>query len=263
MAPSSETVAEPAIDPRFAELRRTGDLRLRDGLILDHRWVARLCASRYKDKGESSADLHQVAMLGLVKAVDRFDPGFGVVFSTFAVPTIEGELRRHFRDHTWAVRVRRQAKDNHRAVSDVTVELEQVLGRSPTIEEIAERAGIDIDEVLEALDVGAAYRSGPLAAGDDDRNDDTRRALGVEEPGYGLTEARMVVPGLIAALPTERERRIVTLRFVEDLSQSRIAREIGISQVQVSRILRSCLARMRHQLTLEQPRRPSPPRPDP
>jgi RNA polymerase sigma-B factor len=241
-----------AVDPRFAQLRCTGDPDVREALIIDNLWVARLCARRFEHKGEPMADLYQVAMVGLVKAVDRFDPDFGVVFSTFAVPTVTGELRRHFRDRTWAVRVPRRAKDNHRLVNDVVAELQQVLGRSPTISEIADRAGISAEDVLEALDAGASYRSVPLTSGGGgDEDDDARDRLGADELGYTSAEARMVVPDLIAGLRTERERRIVTLRFVDDLSQSRIATEVGLSQVQVSRVLRSCLARMRHRLMAE------------
>jgi RNA polymerase sigma-B factor len=244
--------ADTSVDARFAEYRRSGDHRLRNALVLDHRWVARLCARRFVNKGEQASDLYQVAMLGLVKAVDRFDPSFGVAFSTFAVPTITGELRRHFRDHTWAVRVIRRAKDNGRVVNDVVAELQQALGRSPTVEEIAERAGLTTNDTLEALDAATSYRSVPLnLADDDDGSGEDRARLGIDEHGYGLVEARVVVPELIAGLSCERERRIVSLRFVDDLSQSRIAEQVGLSQVQVSRILRSCLARMRQRLDAE------------
>jgi RNA polymerase sigma-B factor len=239
-----------APDPRFVRYRASRDRALRNALVEDHRWLGLHCARRFERK--AIEDLEQVAMVGLVKAVDRFDPDFGFTFSTFAVPTIMGELRRHFRDRTWALRVPRRAKDNYLTVKAVADELQQSLGRSPNIPELAHRAGLSLEDTLEALDVGNSYRGIPLAPpgepdGDDDRGDEARR-LGVDDPGYAASEARMLVPGLLAALPGDRERQIVRLRFVENMSQSQIATELGISQVHVSRLLRSSLRLMRRKL---------------
>lgn len=247
-APQSDTAS--GLDPRFAELRATGDRKVRNALVEDHRWLAEHCVRRFKRKGEPTDDLQQVAVVGLLKAVDRFDPDRGFTFSTFAVPTILGELRRHFRDRTWSVRVPRRAKDNYLAVKTAADDLQQVLARSPTVAELAERAGLSVEDTLEALEVGNCYRGVSLEeAGDnDDGHGDHVHELGAVEPGYARAEAGLLIPGLLAALPTDRDRRIVELRFVHDMSQSQIAAELGISQVHVSRLLRSSLRLMRDRL---------------
>jgi RNA polymerase sigma-B factor len=258
-AQSSTRVSEPRcgrggarVDPRFAEYRATGDRTIRNALVEDHRWLGTHCARRFARKGESAEDLVQVAMVGLVKAVDRFDPGLGYTFTTFAVPTILGELRRHFRDHAWAVRVRRKAKENYLMVKGVADELLQVLGRSPTISEIADRCGLSVEDTLEAAGLGGLYRGSALDVGDDDDGEPGEHigCLGVDEPGYARCEAHLVLPGLLASLPTDRDRRIVELRFVHDMSQSEIAAALGISQVHVSRLLRASLRAMRKQLAV-------------
>jgi RNA polymerase sigma-B factor len=250
--PVSESKYQSAgsgLDPRFAEFRATGDRTVRNALVEDHRWLAGHCVRRFKRKGEPTEDLEQVAVVGLLKAVDRFDPGLGYTFATYAVPTILGELRRHFRDRTWSLRVPRRAKDNYLAVKAAVDELDQALGRSPTVPELAEHAHLSIEDTLEALEVGNSYRGVPLdEPSDDDRPSDQVRQLGVIDKGFATVEARVTIPGLLASLPTDRERRIVELRFVHDMSQSRIAAELGISQVHVSRLLRGSLERMRSQL---------------
>src|SRR5262245_55430201 len=147
---------------RFRQYRATDDRRLRNQLIEDHRWLALHCAKRFANKGEPLDDLIQVALLGVLKAVERFDPDFGATFATFAVPTITGELRRHFRDTTWAVHVPRRAKDLQHTVKVAVNELGQMLGRSPTVDEIAGHAGIPVEEVLEALEAAGCYRKTPL-----------------------------------------------------------------------------------------------------
>jgi len=238
--------------PLFAEYRRTGDRAIRNTLVEQHRWLGRSCAMRFAGRGEPVDDLEQIAMEGLVKAIDRFDPGFGNTFATYAVPTIVGELRRHFRDRTWAVRVPRRLKDNHLAVKGVVEEIQHALGRSPTIPELAQWTGLSIDDTLEALEVARVYRGvsldAPGADGPGTGDQDDARHLGVEDPGYARSEARTIVPELLAALPGDRERRIVKLRFVDDLSQSQIATEVGVSQVHVSRLLRNSLRLMRSRL---------------
>jgi RNA polymerase sigma-B factor len=239
------------LDPRFAGYRATADRELRNSLVEDHCWLARHCVRRFKNTGEPIDDLLQVAMVGLVKAVDRFDPALGFAFTTFAVPTIMGELRRHFRDRTWALRVPRRLKDHHLILKNGADQLQHTLGRSPTIPELAAHCGLSTDEALEALEAGNAYRGVSLMSDqDDDPNNDTEH-LSVDEPGYATSEARMVVPGLLAALPSDRERQIIKLRFVDNMSQSQIAAKLGLSQVHISRLLRTSLDQMRRHLTLD------------
>ena len=231
------------IDARFAEYRASNDRRLRNALVADHLSIAEACARRFANRGEPLDDLEQVAMVGLVKAVERFDPRHGVPFAGFAVPTITGELRRHFRDATWAVKVPRGAKDLHVQIPSAVERLRTALGRAPTPAEIAEDLGVGLDNVLDALDAGAAYRttstdttSGSIAA-----SHATRRR---ESPEYVQPEDRILLASLLETLP-ERERTIVGLRFFEDLSQSEIAEQVGMSQVHVSRLLRKALRQMR------------------
>ncbi len=230
------------VDERFERYRASGDRELRNELIEEHRWLAVHCAQRFAHKGEPLDDLVQVAMLGVLKAVERFDPTYGVVFSTFAVPTIVGEIRRHFRDTTWAVHVPRRLKDLHHTVNVAVTELGQVLGRSPTVEEIAERAGVPVEEVLETLEAGRSYSRVPLTPPSADESDDEPN-LGEDDRQLEAAEARMTVAELMATLPA-RERRIVELRFMGGMTQSQIAARVGVSQVQVSRLLRASLAKM-------------------
>ena len=231
---------------RFAELRRTSNSRLRDELIEEHLWLARHCARRFSGRGESPDDLIQVANMALVKAVDRFDPTFRVRFATFAVPTIIGELRRHFRDRTWSMRVSRRLKDLHLELKAASEQLSHDLGRAPSVDELADALDCTPEDVLEALEAGAAYRATSLSAG-----------LGSEEgeeivPGEDDQEledssVRVLVQDALNTLP-ERERRVVYLRFYLGLTQSEIAEEIGVSQVHVSRILRSTLSQLEEEL---------------
>ncbi|HET8618457.1 MAG TPA: SigB/SigF/SigG family RNA polymerase sigma factor [Acidimicrobiales bacterium] len=233
---------------RFRRYRATGDRKLRNALIEDHRWLALHCAKRFANKGEPLDDLIQVAMLGVLKAVERYDPDFGATFATFAVPTITGELRRHFRDTTWAVHVPRRAKDLQHTVKVAVNELGQVLGRSPTVEEIAVQAGVPVEEVLEALEAARCYRKTPLAASGDDGELDDLSTLGDHDIGLDAVDAAATVGRLLDELPP-RERRIVELRYMGGLTQSQIAELVGVSQVQVSRLLRASLARMKDTLT--------------
>lgn len=237
------------VDPRFMEYRRSRDRELRDELVMAHQWVAEFCVRRYTGKGERTEDLLQVALLGLVKAVDRFDPGRGAVFTTFAVPTIVGELRRHFRDKTWPVHVPRRAKDNNVLVVDVTEHLTQQLRRSPTVQEVAERANLSSEEVLEALEAEGCYRGVPLAPVNDElAPDEESPVLGRHDRGYRAIDARLTVARVIHVLPA-RERYILKLRYVDELTQEQIAARVGVSQVQVSRLIRDSLAKLRSQLT--------------
>ena len=236
-------------DSLFREYRASGDRGVRNQLIDQHRWLAIHCAKRFADKGEPLDDLVQVAMLGVLKAVERFDPDYGAAFATFAVPTIVGELRRHFRDTTWAVHVPRRARDLQHTVKVAVDELGQLLGRSPTVAEIAGQAGVTEEDVLDALEAARCYRNARLESGADDANGEIVdiAALGQDERGLDAVEATATIEQLLTVLPA-RERRIVELRYVQGYTQSRIADLVGVSQVQVSRLLRRSLAVMRDSL---------------
>jgi RNA polymerase sigma-B factor len=235
---------------RFRAYRAEPTEDERAALVENFAWVARHCARRFADRGEPFDDLLQVGMLGVLKAVDRFDPEHGSSFVSFALPTVLGELRRHFRDTTWAVRVPRRLKDLHVEVGATVEFLSSEQGRPPTPDEIAGHLSIAVEEVLEALDAGASYRSAPLnVSGERDDDDPTAGIVfGDLDPDLQRTEDRVVLGDAIAQLPV-RERRILELRFGRGLSQSEIAEEIGVSQVHVSRLLR------------KHPRAPAPPRP--
>ena len=226
----------------FRKYRTSGDRAIRNRLIEDHRWLAVHCARRFAGKGEPLDDLTQVAMLGVLKAVERFDPDYGATFATFAVPTITGELRRHFRDTTWAVHVPRRVRDLQHTIKVAVNDLSQVLGRSPTAEEVADHTGAAVEDVLDALEAARCYRKTPLASTGDDDEDDLEN-LGHDDAQLDAVDARMTVERLLRELPA-RERRIVELRYLSGLSQSQIGEIVGVSQVQVSRLLRASLARM-------------------
>jgi RNA polymerase sigma-B factor len=230
----------------FAELRRSGDSKLRDQLVEKHLWLARHCARRFSGRGENLDDLTQVANLALVKAVDRFDPAFHVRFTTFAVPTIVGELRRHFRDRTWSMRVSRRLKDLHLELKAASEQLSHDLGRSPSIDELADALDCQPEDVLEALEAGAAYRATSLSAGLGPE-DNEEIIPGEADETLDDTSVRVVLHEALGTLP-ERERRVVYLRFYLGLTQSEIAEEIGVSQVHVSRILRSTLNQLAEEL---------------
>jgi RNA polymerase sigma-B factor len=225
----------------FRQYRAGGDRSIRNRLIEEHRWLAVHCARRFAGKGEPLDDLIQVAMLGVLKAVERFDPDYGAAFASFAVPTITGELRRHFRDTTWAVHVPRRARDLQHTVKVAVNDLSQAFGRSPTADEVAEHTGVAVEDVLDALEAARCYRKTPLATPSDDEDDVDR--LGGDDQALAAVDARMTVERLLRDLPA-RERRIVELRYLSGLSQSQIGEIVGVSQVQVSRLLRASLARM-------------------
>jgi RNA polymerase sigma-B factor len=255
VAPDARKEKDAAAKVRFARYRESGDRNLRNQLIEDHRWVAVHCARRFNNRGEPLDDLIQVAQLGLLKAVERFDPAVGVSFASFAIPTVLGELRRHFRDKTWSVKVPRRVKDLHVELAPAIDQLSGDLGRTPRPHELAEHLGVDVDAVLEALDAGAAYRTSPLAspgsaeAGTESRSEDAR--LKVDDSDLLGADDRMMIRSLLERLPP-RERRILELRFYQEMSQSEIAAEVGVSQVHVSRLLRSSLALLQRQLDSKQ-----------
>ena len=230
----------------FQAFADTRDPRLRDSLIEAHLGLAEYLARRFANRGEPLDDLVQVASLGLVKAVERFDPARGLEFTTFATPTIVGELKRHFRDKGWAVRVPRRVQELHLRVTKVVDDLSLEMGRSPLIGEIAQRAGISEDEVIEAIEAGSAYRSTSLDAGrsDDDEAPGLLGQLGALDPEMASAERRAALGPLIGSLP-EREQVMLYLRFYEGMTQSEIAKHLGISQMHVSRLLARSLQQLR------------------
>jgi RNA polymerase sigma-B factor len=231
---------------KFAEFATSRDPALRDELIEAHLGLAEYLARRFANRGEPLDDLVQVASVGLLKAVDRFDPERAVEFSTYATHTIVGELKRHFRDKGWAVRAPRRMQELYLRLGKIVSSLSQNLGRSPTIQELAAEAQVSEEEVLEALEAGQAYRFASLDApspGDED-GDSMATHLGAEDAGLDDAERRATLSPLIARLP-DREQRILHLRFFEGLTQSEIAARLGISQMHVSRLLARSLAQLR------------------
>jgi RNA polymerase sigma-B factor len=220
----------------FVEYRRTRDRALRDSLVERHAPLAEFLARRFLHRGEALDDLRQVALVGLLKSVERFEPERGVKFSSFAAPTILGELKRHFRDRGWAVRVPRRVQELHLALDHTIASLTQELGRPPVTAEIAARAAVDEEDVLEAMEATRLYRLSSLdtATPDDDPSTDARVAE--LDPELDAIDDRLEVSELLALLPP-RERRIVYLRFFDGLTQAEIAETVGISQMHVSRLL--------------------------
>lgn len=227
----------------FIELRRTGSPALRDRLIAEHIGLARRLAGRFTHRGEPFDDLVQVASLGLVKAVDGFEPERGNAFSSYACVTILGELKRHFRDHGWSVRAPRHLQEVYLNVKQAIDELSHALGRAPTVPDIAEHLRISEEEVLQAMEAGSAYRSDYLEASPG-ADDGPNPQLAVEETGYGLADDIATVRESLRAL-SERDRRILYLRYFEDMTQTEIAGQIGASQIQVSRRLARSLDSLR------------------
>jgi RNA polymerase sigma-B factor len=241
---------ERRIDERFETYRRTGDRRLRDELVEEHAPLAQFLAGRFANRGEPRDDLVQVALVGLFKAVERFDPGRGLQFSTFATPTILGELKRHFRDRGWAVRVPRRVQELHLQLGKIVAALGQEEGRSPTPAEVAQRAGVSEEAVLEAMEAGSLYRLVSLdgSVTPDEEGGDLVACLGEEDGEFERIEHRSEIAELLDVLP-ERERRIVELRFFDSLTQSEIAEHVGVSQMHVSRLLTRSLERLRAEAT--------------
>jgi RNA polymerase sigma-B factor len=207
--------------------------------------LARQLARRYHRAEEPFDDLLQVASLGLLKAIDRFDLERGIAFSSYAVPTILGELKRHFRDRTWSVRVPRDLQELVLKVDGTVSDLGRELHRAPTVAEIAGRLSVSEEDVLEALQAGGAYRATSLETPRGDEEGDTLAdSLGTEEDGFAQAEHRATLDRLLAAVGP-REREVLRLRFQEDLTQAEIGERIGVSQMQVSRLIRQAVARLR------------------
>jgi RNA polymerase sigma-B factor len=238
-------------DVLFRRYHQDGDMDAREALVEHFLPLARSVAGRYRASSEQFDDLFQVASMALIKAVDGFDPDRGLAFSSYAVPTIIGELKRHFRDTGWALHVPRALQERVLAVERSERELSARLGRAPTVEELARAGGLSAEEVLDALEARAAHDTesieGARSGADDIPLID---ALGDRDERLDLVEERGALSGPMREL-TDRERQILKLRFVDDLTQTEIAAEIGVSQMQVSRILRRTLERVRERADAE------------
>jgi RNA polymerase sigma-B factor len=243
-------VRVPRLDDRILLHRyhRDGDLQARTQLIEQYMSLVRSLARRYASRGEQLDDLVQIGAIGLIKAIDRFDLDRDVELTTYATPNIIGEIKRHFRDRGWAVRVPRGLQELNVRLSRLVDQLTVQLARSPTIAELAVEAGVGEEEVLEALESGRAYSTLSLSAGGGDDDDlDPLESIGTEEHQYEVSEQRaLLAPGFNAL--GERERRILQLRFFEGLTQSQIAQRVGISQMHVSRLIRRSLETIREQI---------------
>ncbi|MGW0857826.1 RNA polymerase sigma factor SigF [Streptomyces sp. NPDC002690] len=225
---------------------------LRNRLVRMHLPLVEHLARRFRNRGEPLDDLTQVATIGLIKSVDRFDPDRGVEFSTYATPTVVGEIKRHFRDKGWAVRVPRRLQELRLSLTTATAELSQQHGRSPTVHELAERLGISEEEVLEGLESANAYSTLSLDVPDtDDESPAVADTLGSEDEALEGVEYRESLKPLLEGLPP-REKRILLLRFFGNMTQSQIAQEVGISQMHVSRLLARTLAQLRERLLVEE-----------
>ena len=242
--PGDRSTEDRALFERYLDRRDPVDREL---LVERFLPLARQLARRYQRPEEPFDDLFQVACLGLVKAIDRFDLTREVAFSSYAVPTILGEIKRYFRDRTWSVRVPRDLQELALRVDRKVSELSTDLRRQPTVTEIAEAVGIEEEDVLEALEASGAYRATSLSTprgNDDEAGETLGDTVGMSEEGFGLAESRATLEQLMRAV-TPREREVLRLRFEEDLTQAEIGERIGVSQMQVSRIIRQSIARLR------------------
>jgi RNA polymerase sigma-B factor len=250
------TTARGATDRELlVRYHEAGDLEARQRLIEQYLPLVRSLARRYANRGEQLEDLVQVGSIGLIKAIDRFDVDRGVELTTYATPNIIGEIKRHFRDKGWSIRVPRGLQELNVRLSQLIERLTVELERSPTIPELAEAAGVAEEEVLEALESGQAYAtvslSGPTGGGEEGELDPLE-SLGELEHEYEVSEDRAVLaPGLDVL--DERERRIIHLRFWEGLTQSQIAQQVGISQMHVSRLIRRSLEKVRQEIDAGRP----------
>jgi RNA polymerase sigma-B factor len=230
------------------------DLAARDELVRKYLPLIRGLANRYSYTTEPLEDLCQVGAMALCKAIERYQPGSGASFKAYAVPTIVGELRRHFRDTGWALHIPRSLQERARQIGSGVNELSARLGRSPTIAELAAWSGLTREEVIEGLDVRMAYDTAPLeATGQSGDEEGWAERLGAEDAALEQVEDHAVFERTLRALP-ERERLMLHLRFSEDLSQSEIAKRVGVSQMHVSRLLRQAVGRLRAAAAAEDPR---------
>ena len=237
----------------FRLYKEEDDEEAREQLIVSHLNLVRFLASKFKNRGEPMDDLLQVGTIGLIKAIDRFDPARGLEFTTFATPTIMGEIKRHFRDKGWSVRVPRRLQELSAKVNATTDELTRELQRPPSVAEVAERLGATVDEVLEAMESSTAYSSVPLEGTGQDSDEDAPSVLdhyAAEDGDLAASDDRMVIEEAINSF-TPREQAVIRMRFEEGLTQVEIAERLGISQVQVSRLLRKVVKQVQERIDPE------------
>ncbi len=246
--PESASPGRAAEDRRLLlRYHRRGDDAAREELVRRMLPLARRMARRYRRSDEPLDDLVQVATVGLIKAIDRFDPDRETAFSSYAVPTMLGELKRYFRDNGWAVHVPRGMQERVMRVDATMRELSRTLGRSASAAEVAESLGIGVEQVLEAMEASSAYAAVSLESfrfGDDGDGETYAESIGVEDERYELVEYGATIAPTLAALPA-RDRLVLHLRFAEDLTQAEIAERVGVSQMHVSRLIRRALERLR------------------
>jgi RNA polymerase sigma-B factor len=248
-APAGQQVDGPADATLFARMHGDGDQRARETLIERYLPLARRLARRYQRTEEPMDDLVQVASVGLIKAVDRFDAEREILFSSYAVPTILGELKRHFRDRTWSVRVPRDLQELALRIDQAVSTLSANSGRAPAVVEIAEAVGVSEERVLDAMEAAGAYHAGSLDAPrgsrqDEDSGETVADSLGADESGFERAEDRATLEPLLAHV-SARERLVLQMRFAEGMTQAEIGERIGVSQMQVSRLIRQALVRLR------------------
>ncbi len=236
----------------FALYKDEGDEDAREQLIVSHLNLVRFLASKFKNRGESLDDLIQVGTIGLIKAIDRFEPERGLEFTTYATPTIMGEIKRHFRDKGWSVRVPRRLQELSAKVNQATDELTKDLQRSPSVDEIAASLGVTVDEVLEAMESSSAYSSVPLEGGGSGDQDapSVIDHYATEDQDLLASDDRMVIEDTIGSF-SPREQEVLKMRFQDGLTQVEIAKRLGVSQVQVSRFLRRTLKKVQDRIDPE------------
>lgn len=237
----------------FRRFKEEGDMDAREKLVMSHLNLVRFIANKFKNRGEPIDDLIQVGYLGLLKAIDRFDPSRGLEFTTFATPTIMGEIKRHFRDKGWSVRVPRRLQELSAKVNQATDTLTSQLQRSPTIAEIADYLDATVDEVLEAMESSSAYSSVSLEAPSGADDDDTPSVIdryATEDSDLAFTNDRIIIEEALASF-SPRERDVIEMRFLKGMTQIEIAEKLGISQVQVSRLLRRTLKKIQDKIDPE------------
>ena len=237
----------------FRLYKEKGDEEARGQLIVSHLNLVRFLASKFKNRGEPLDDLVQVGTIGLIKAIDRFDPERGLEFTTYATPTILGEIKRHFRDKGWSIRVPRRLQELSAKVNQATEELTVELQRSPSVEEIAAKLGVSAEEILEAMESSGAYTSVSLEAGGTSEDDEAPALidrLGSVDEDLDASDDRMVIDDAIRDF-SPREQEIVRMRFIDGLTQVEIAKRLGVSQVQVSRLLRRTLRKIQDKIDPE------------
>ncbi len=237
----------------FRRYKEEGDEEAREQLIVSHVNLVRYIAAKFKNRGEPLDDLIQVGTIGLIKAIDRFDPSRGLEFTTYATPTIMGEIKRHFRDKGWTIRVPRRLQELSAKVNTVTDELTVELQRSPSIDEIAARLGTTPDEVLEAMESSSAYSSVPLEGQGGTEEDDAPAVIdryASVDNDLEASDDRMILEDVISEFP-EADQQAIRMRYLDGMTQVEIAKKLSISQVQVSRMLRRALRRIQEKIDPE------------